>query len=135
MEKDSPVYQRLSEWVKSTGKKKHEVAAMLGILPQQLSQVLSGRDGLGKTMQERLEKAGADVPYILTGRKPEDTTPSNPLHYIRSLEREIEFLKEEREQYLKVLRTYNVEPNDKDYLLVAENMPEYKPTKLQKIQE
>lgn len=135
MEKNNAIGQRLGEWIKSSGKKKYEIAELLGILPQQLSHVLNGRDGLGKTMQERLEKAGADVPYILTGRKPEDTTPSNPLHYIRSLEREIEFLKEEREQYLKVLRTYNVEPNDKDYLLVAENMPEYKPTKLQKIQE
>jgi len=135
MEKDSPVSQRLNEWVRSTGKKKNEVAAMLGILPQQLSHVLNGRDGLGKTMQERLEKAGADVPYILTGRKPEDTTPSNPLHYIRSLERENEFLRKERDEYLRILKTYNVEPNDEDYLLVAENMPEYKPTKLQKIQE
>lgn len=135
MEKNNAIGQRLGEWIKSSGKKKYEIAELLGILPQQLSHVLNGRDGLGKTMQERLEKAGADVPYILTGRKPEDTTPSNPLHYIRSLERENEFLRKERDEYLRILKTYNVEPTDKDYLLVADNMPEYKPTKLQKIQE
>lgn len=70
MGKDNPVAVRLSEWVKSTGKKKVEVAQMLGIIPQQLSQVLNGRDGIGKMMQERLQKAGADVDWILTGRKP-----------------------------------------------------------------
>lgn len=65
MGKDNPVAVRLSEWVKSTGKKKVEVAQMLGIIPQQLSQVLNGRDGIGKMMQERLQKAGADVDWIL----------------------------------------------------------------------
>ena len=69
---------RLQEWVASTGKKKGEIASELGISSSQFSQILAGKDGLGKMMQERLEKAGADVPYILTGRKAEDTTPSIP---------------------------------------------------------
>lgn len=56
MEKNNAIGQRLGEWIKGSGKKEYEIAELLGILPQQLSHVLNGRDGLGKTMQERLEK-------------------------------------------------------------------------------
>lgn len=126
---------RLQQWVASTGKKKGEIASELGISSSQFSQLLAGKDGLGKTMQERLEKAGADVPYILTGRRAEDTARFNPLHYIRSLEREIEFLKQEREQYLKVLKTYNVEQTDTDYALAAEPVINYNNQSIKKVQE
>lgn len=70
MSDKSELSQRLEEWVKSTGKRKGEIAVLLGITSPQFSRVLTGKDGIGKLMQQRLQEAGADVDWILTGRKP-----------------------------------------------------------------
>ena len=69
MYQNNEISVRLQEWVKSTGKKKGEVATLLGISSSQFSQILAGKDGIGRMMKERLQKAGADVDWILTGRR------------------------------------------------------------------
>lgn len=70
MSDKSELSQRLEQWVKSTGKRKSDIAALLGISSPQFSRVLTGKDGIGKLMQQRLQEAGADVDWIITGRKP-----------------------------------------------------------------
>lgn len=69
MSKKKDILRRLNEWVLLTGKKKREVAEMLGMSPQQLSRLMSGADNLGPNMQTRLEGLGADIDWIMTGRK------------------------------------------------------------------
>ena len=132
---ESRLKEEINGYISTNNLTLKQLAAEVGLTPGSLYNYMNGVSHPGNKLRERLKNVGIDIDYIMTGRRAEDVPRFNPLHYIRSLEREIEFLKEEREQYLKVLRTYNVEPTDKDYLLVAENMPEYKPTKLQKIQE
>lgn len=50
MSETNEISERLKQWVASTGKKKGEIAALLGMSSSQFSQVLTGRDGLGKTI-------------------------------------------------------------------------------------
>lgn len=69
MDNQNQIALRFSEWVKSTGKKKYEVAEMLGISQSQLSQLLSGRNPLGVTLRERFKALGVDIDWILTGRQ------------------------------------------------------------------
>lgn len=75
MSKKKDILLRLEEWVLLTGKRKREVAELLGMSPQQLSRLLSGADNLGTNMQSRLETAGVDIDWIMTGRKAHEQNP------------------------------------------------------------
>lgn len=104
MDKDIEIRQRLEQWIKSTGKRKSIIAQELGISAAQLSQLLNGRDGLGRIMQERLRSVGADVDWILTGRSDNETDKERYIDYVRTLEAELDLLREERKQYLHLLK-------------------------------
>lgn len=60
---------RLKEWVESTGIKKKDIAEKLGCSSQMLSDYLHGRANIGFSMQSRLRELGADVDWIMSGRK------------------------------------------------------------------
>lgn len=51
---------------------KTRLAEKLGIRPQELHRILSGKYGLGAKMQARLREVGADVDWIMTGRGKDD---------------------------------------------------------------
>ncbi len=78
MEKNNAIGQRLGEWIKSSGKKKYEIAELLGILPQQLSHVLNGRDGLGKTMQKSARNGYGITMFHAVLRTQNYTRTGNP---------------------------------------------------------
>ncbi len=132
---ESRLKEEVSSYISKNNLTLKQLAAQVGLTPGSLYNYMNGVSHPGNKLRERLKNVGIDTDYILTGRRAEDTARFNPLHYIRSLEREIEFLKQEREQYLKVLKTYNVEPTDNDYSLVAEPVINYNNQSIKKVQE
>ncbi|MBN8573688.1 MAG: helix-turn-helix transcriptional regulator [Candidatus Kapabacteria bacterium] len=61
---------RLNEWIASTGFKKYEVAEKVGISVVQLSRILKGKSAMSFRLENAFRSIGADVDWILTGRKP-----------------------------------------------------------------
>ena len=61
---------RLNQWIASTGLKKYEIAEKAGITVVQLSRILSGKSAMSFKLHNAFRSIGADVDWILTGRKP-----------------------------------------------------------------
>ena len=60
---------RLNEWIASTGFKKYEVAEKVGISVVQLSRILKGKSAMSFRLENAFRSIGADVDWILTGRR------------------------------------------------------------------
>jgi transcriptional regulator with XRE-family HTH domain len=132
---ESRLKEEVNGYISTNNLTLKQLAGEVGLTPGSLYNYMNGVSHPGNKLRERLKNVGIDIDYIMTGRRAEDVPRFNPLHYIRSLEREIEFLKEEREQYLKVLKTYNVEPTEQTHMFAAEPVTNYKKQSIKKVQE
>lgn len=68
--RENQIGYRLLQWIKSQGKSQKQFAEDSGINRVNLSRIINGERSIGPDVRERLQKAGADVDWILTGRKP-----------------------------------------------------------------
>lgn len=66
--------QRLKQCIDKTGKSQKEIAALIESSPVLISNIISGKRGLGPDIQKRLRNIGFDVDWILTGRIADDST-------------------------------------------------------------
>lgn len=75
MPEKAQIARRLKEWAglkvgPEWGWQKR-IADLLGMTPQQINNLLAGRKPVGPAIRERLVKAGADVDWIMSGRRVE----------------------------------------------------------------
>lgn len=75
---NTQIIQRFEEFGKHLCGDKHgwkkKFADSLGVMPQQLNNMLTGSVNIGGIIQARLRDLGADVDYIMTGINREGTT-------------------------------------------------------------
>lgn len=69
MDSENQIGQRLRQWLDSTGKTQKEIAELIGSSQVLISRLLSGARRPGRDIQERLKEIGADIDWIMTGRK------------------------------------------------------------------
>lgn len=66
---DNSIGLRLKEWIKESGKSQKEIAELLNTSQVVVSRLQSGVRRPGVDIQERLRALGADIDYIMTGRR------------------------------------------------------------------
>lgn len=67
--KENLIGQRFKQLIDKTGKSQKEIAKLLDTSAVFISNIVSGKRGLGPDIQRRLRALGFDVDWVLTGRK------------------------------------------------------------------